>query len=85
MFARTIGAMIKRSLPCFVLAAWTVAGVLSTARAQQTPPPVDPNAVLAAVKDLRAKQTGIITREKSGVLAAINAALADPARLTSRP
>lgn len=48
-------------------------------RAQQAPP-VDAKAVLATLKDLRTKQTGIINKEKSGVLAAINAAIADPGK-----
>ena len=51
------------------------------ARAQQgTQPPVDPAAVLAALKDLRARQQTVVNHEKANVLAAINAALADPAK-----
>ena len=41
---------------------------------------MDPKAVLATIKEIRAKQAGIITKEKADVLAAINAALADPAK-----
>ena len=69
---------MMRPLPLLLLAA-VAFGWPNLLRAQ-TPPPVDPKAVLAALKDLRAKQTGIITREKSSVLAAINAALADPGK-----
>ena len=69
--------MNRRLLP-LVLAAGVYVG-LPVARAQQAPP-VDPKAVLAALKDIRTKQTGIITKEKAGVFAAINAALADPAK-----
>ena len=61
------------------VACW-LAGPTSALWAQQTPPPVDAKAVLAALKDLRTKQTGIITKEKAGVLAALNAAIADPAK-----
>ena len=53
-------------------------------QAQQTPPPVDPKAVLTALKDLRAKQQGLINREKGDVLAAINAAIADPGKAYER-
>ncbi len=60
------------------VAAWSTP--LSLVRAQQTPSPIDPKAVLTAIKDLRTKQAGIITKEKSGVLAAINAAMADPGK-----
>ena len=71
--------MTTRSLPVLVLAAGVCAGLLGAARAQQAPA-VDPKTVLAALKDLRTRQTGIITQEKSGVLAAINAAIADPGK-----
>lgn len=70
--------ILRSSLPWF--AACLVVGSAATLRAQQTPPPVDPKAVLATLKDLRAKQTGIMTKEKSDVLGAINAAIADPAK-----
>ena len=50
--------------------------------AQQPPagPPFDANAVLATLKDLKAKQQAVVTREKSNVTANINAAIADPAK-----
>lgn len=51
---------------------------LTTLYAQQTPPPVDPKAVLSTLKDLRAKQPAYMSKEKSDVLAAINAAIAEP-------
>ncbi len=62
-----------------VLAVGVYAALPAAVRAQQAPA-VDPRAVLATLKDLRTKQTGIITQEKSGVLAAINAAIADPGK-----
>lgn len=71
--------MIKRFLPVFLMVAGVCAGPSFSLRAQQAAP-VDPKAVLATLKDLRARQAGIITKEKSGVLAAITAALADPGK-----
>ena len=50
------------------------------AHAQQSLPPVDPAAVLATLKDLKAKQTQSVAREKGQVLDAIHAAAADPAK-----
>ena len=50
------------------------------AHAQQSPPPIDPAAVLATLKDLKAKQTQSVAREKGQVLDAIRAAAADPAK-----
>ena len=67
--------MTKRFLPVLILAV----GLPIAVCAQQAPA-VDPKAVLAALKDLRTRQTGIISQEKSGVLAAINAAIADPGK-----
>ncbi len=40
----------------------------------------DPNAVLATLKDLKAKQQTMVNQEKSGVAASINAAIADPGK-----
>ncbi len=49
--------------------------------AQQPPaPPFDPNAVLATLKDLKAKQQTVVNRERANVSASINAAIADPAK-----
>ena len=69
-------AMIRSPLP--LLAACLIAGSAATLHAQQTPPPVDPKAVLTTLKDLRAKQPGFLSKEKSEMLAAINAAIAEP-------
>ena len=57
-------------------------GLAPLAHAQQgaTPPGVDPAAVLATLKDLRARQPAVVNHEKASVLANINAATADPAR-----
>ena len=72
--------MLKRSpFPVLLIVTCLLAGPLAGLRAQQAPP-VDAKAVLAALKDLRTKQTGIITKEKAGVLAAINAAILDPGK-----
>ena len=59
-----------------------VTPVIPAGKAQQSPqaPPFDPNAVLATLKDLKAKQQTVVSREKSGVSANINAAIADPAK-----
>ncbi len=58
--------------------------VLSTiqpaARAQRTTPPVDANTVLATLKDLKAKQTQLVSKEKQAVMAAIVAAQTDPGK-----
>ena len=70
--------MFPRSLlPTLTLAALAFC---YPARAQQTAPPFDPNAVLATLKDLKTKQQTVVNREKSGVSANINAAIADPAK-----
>ncbi len=71
--------MIKRPLPVFLLVASLLASPPAVLRAQQTPP-LDPKAVLTTLKDLRAKQSGLMNREKADVLAAINAAIADPGK-----
>jgi hypothetical protein len=47
---------------------------------QGAAPAVDPATVLAALKDLRARQATVVGRERANVLAAINAAIADPAK-----
>ena len=47
---------------------------------QGAPPAVDPAAVLATLKDLRARQATVVGREKANVLAAINAAIAEPGK-----
>ena len=70
---------MMRPLPVCLLAASACFTPVYFLRAQQSPV-VDPKAVLATLKDLRTRQTGIITQEKSGVLAAINAAIADPGK-----
>ncbi len=60
-----------------------VAGSLAVpyAHAQDSAaPPVDSSTVLATLKDLRAKQTALVNREKASVLASINAAMSDPVR-----
>ena len=64
------------------LAALALLAATPTARAQRsTPAPgVDADAVLAALKDLKAKQAQVISREKQGVLAAIAAAQSEPAK-----
>ena len=72
--------MTKRFLPLLLSVVCALAGPSIPLRAQQTPPPVDPKAVLTALKELRKQQQGIINREKGDVLAAINAAIADPAK-----
>lgn len=68
-----------RSLPALL---WLTvcAGLPALAHAQQTPPPVDPAAVLSTLKDLKAKQTQTIAREKGQVMDSIRAAAADPAK-----
>ena len=63
-----------------LIIACLLAGPAGVLQAQQTPPPVDPKAVLATLKELRTRQQGIINREKGDVLAAINAAIADPGK-----
>ncbi len=70
--------MFPRSLPlAFSLVALAFCHPV---RAQQTAPPFDPNAVLATLKDLKAKQQAVVNREKSNVTANINAAIADPGK-----
>ena len=66
----------------FLLSLLIMAGSVlpGAAQAQDAPPPVDPAAVLATLKDLRTKQPAIVNREKTGVLDAINAAIADPVK-----
>lgn len=69
--------MFRRSLPLLLLAAALTFD--PTAQAQQVPP-FDPNAVLATLKDLKTKQQAVVNKEKSGVTASINAAIADPGK-----
>ena len=69
-----------RSFPPALLLAACVALLPITAHAQQSPPPVDPVAILATLKELKAKQTQSVAREKSQVLDTIRAALNDPAK-----
>lgn len=69
-----------RSLPAFPLLLAACAGFSVAARAQQSPPPVDPAAVLATLKDLKTRQTQTVAREKGQVLDSIRAAAADPAK-----
>ena len=52
----------------------------SHAQQGSTPPPVDPAAVLATLKDLRTRQPALVNRQTSGVLSSIAAALADPGK-----
>ena len=72
--------LIRRGAPW--LAALALLTVAPIARAQRsTPTPaVDADAVLAALKDLKAKQAQLIGREKQGVMAAIAAARSDPVK-----
>ena len=54
-----------------------------TAHAQQakpTPPPVDPDAILSALKEIKTKQAQIIGKAKKDVMVSINNALADPVK-----
>ena len=64
------------------LAALALLAAAPVARAQHsTPAPaVDADAVLSALKDLKARQAQVIGREKQGVLAAIANAQSDPAK-----
>ena len=64
------------------LAALALLAAAPAVRAQRpTPAPaVDADAVLAALKDLKAKQAQVVGREKQGVLAAIAGAQSDPAK-----
>lgn len=66
---------MKRFLPVLLV----IAGSLAPLRAQQ-PAPMDPKMVLTTLKDLRTKQAGLIGKEKTGVLAAVKAAIADPGK-----
>ena len=69
-----------RSLPALLLAACACAVPLVPLQAESTPPPVDPAAVLAALKDLKAKQAQTVARGRGQVLDSVRAALADPAK-----
>ena len=71
---------IRRGAPW--LAALALLAAAPLARAQQSTPAsaVDADAVLAALKELKAKQAQVISREKQGVLAAISAAQSEPAK-----
>lgn len=71
--------MLVRSLPFLLLLAAFALCVPAHAQQPQAPP-FDPNAVLTALKDLKAKQQTVVNREKSGVSASINAAITDPAK-----
>jgi hypothetical protein len=65
-------------LPLLIAAGSSLA---QPAHAQQSATPgVDAAAVLATLKDLRAKQTTVVTHEKTNVLAAINGAIANPGK-----
>ncbi len=68
--------------PLFVVRLAACAGLLvpCALRAQSSPPPVDPAAVLATLKDLKARQTQSIAQGKGQTLGSIRAALADPAK-----
>ncbi len=72
--------MFRRSLPsfCWLLAALTFGWSASAQQPQALS--FDPNAVLATLKDLKAKQQAVVIQEKSAVTASINAAVADPAK-----
>ena len=71
--------MLIRSLPLALLL--TTLSFCRPSLAQQPQgTPFDPNAVLAALKDLKAKQQAVVNRERSNVTANINAAIADPAK-----
>ena len=72
--------MLTRSLPLALLLATLLCGRSSPA--QQPPPgtPFDPGAVLATLKDLKARQLAVVNRERANVTANINAAIADPAK-----
>ena len=66
--------------PPLPLSLLSVALLSVAARAQQSPPPVDPAAVLDTIKDLKTKQKGVVAREKSQVFDSIRGALNDPAK-----
>ncbi len=71
--------MFTRSLPVVLLLAALAYGRPLQAQQPQGPP-FDPNAVLATLKDLKTKQQIAVNKEKSGVSASINAAIADPTK-----
>ena len=72
---------IRRGLPWLAALALLAPAAPSAHAQRSTPAPtVDPDAVLAALKDLKAKQSQVINKEKQGVMAAIAAARADPAK-----
>ena len=60
------------------MAALALLAAAPSVRAQA--PAIDPNAVLATLKDLKAKQSQVINQEKQGVMARISAARMDPAK-----
>ena len=68
----------RRLLPW--LASVALAAVIVTPHAHAQRAPVDPDTVLATLKDLKARQTQIVSKEKQNVLALIQAAQADPAK-----
>ena len=71
----------RRCVPWLAsLALFSLAAPAARAQRSTPAPPVDADAVLAALKDLKAKQTPLMNREKQEVMGAIAAALADPAR-----
>ena len=69
-------------LRCAPWLAWLalLSAAAPSARAQSSASALDPNAVLATLKDLKAKQSQLIGREKMGVMSAINTALSDPGK-----
>ena len=69
-----------RSLPVVLLAACVCSAPLVSLRAQSSPPPVDPAAVLATLKELKTRQAQVAARGKGQTLDAIRAAMAEPAK-----
>jgi hypothetical protein len=72
--------MSRSPLACALLLVASVLTALPILAQQGAAPAVDPATVLATLKDLRARQATVVGREKANVLAAINAAIADPAK-----
>jgi hypothetical protein len=79
-FVRLGSLMSRPPLGCALLLLAGIVTALPLQAQQGAPPAVDPAAVLATLKDLRARQATVVGREKASVLAAINAAIADPGK-----
>ena len=70
---------IRRGAPWLASLVLLAAAALSV-QAQRPTPAVDPDSVLATLKDLKAKQSQVVNKEKQGVMAVIAAARSDPAK-----